>query len=234
MRRILDVCAAGALLVVSSPLLALIAGAVRLSGAESVMYRGSRVGRHGHPILILKFRTMASDPTWNRDVTSSDDPRITCLGRLLRRSKLDELPQLVNVLRGEMSMVGPRPESPRYVAHYTSEQQEVLAVRPGITGAAQLLFRNEEQLLSGPDAEGYYIKEVMPAKLRIDLAYVRQRSLWLDFKILVLTFLTLLWPLAVSCGWLQIRLGSTSVSSAESALVRVRDGAPAGGKYEAS
>jgi lipopolysaccharide/colanic/teichoic acid biosynthesis glycosyltransferase len=233
-RRILDVCVAGFLLAASAPLLALIAGAVRLSGAEPVLYRSSRVGRHGHPMQILKFRTMDSDPAWKRDVTSSDDPRITRLGRLLRRSKLDELPQLFNVLRGEMSMVGPRPESPRYVAHYTAEQQEVLSVLPGITGVAQLLFRNEEQLLSGAGAEGYYIRELMPAKLRVDLAYVRHRSLWLDFKILLLTGLTLLAPEAPSWRWLQIRFGSTSMSSAESALVGVRDGALRGGKYEAS
>ncbi len=232
-KRALDACGAGILLILAGPLLALIAGAVRLTGHESVLYRGSRVGRHGHPIQILKFRTMASDPTWNRDLTSSDDPRITRLGRLLRRSKLDELPQLVNVLRGEMSLVGPRPESPRYVVHYTAEQQQVLAVNPGITGAAQLLFRNEERMLSGPDAEGYYLREVMPAKLRIDLAYVRHRTLRLDLKILVLTAVALLSPKAVPWKWLHIEAAPTSVPGGESAVLELRDGAFLGGKYEA-
>jgi lipopolysaccharide/colanic/teichoic acid biosynthesis glycosyltransferase len=120
-------------------------------------------------------------------VTGADDPRVTRIGRFLRRSKLDELPQLINVLRGEMSVVGPRPEDPRYVALYTNEQHHVLSVRPGITSSASVAYRNEEQMLTGNDRERKYIESVMTAKLAIDLSYVRHQSIRKDIVVILHT-----------------------------------------------
>ena len=120
-------------------------------------------------------------------ITRADDPRITLIGRWLRRTKLDELPQFVNVVRGEMSVVGPRPEDPRFVAHYTAEQREVLRVLPGITSAASLKYRDEERLLVRDDWEDYYRAVVMPDKLRIELEYLKRRTFWSDLGILCAT-----------------------------------------------
>ncbi|MDQ2718007.1 MAG: SDR family NAD(P)-dependent oxidoreductase, partial [Chloroflexota bacterium] len=125
------------------------------------------------------------------EITVHHDPRVTQVGRILRATKLDELPQLINVLRGEMSLVGPRPESPYFVAYYTEQQKEVLRVRPGITGAAQLVYCHEEELLTASDPEQQYLDVIMPAKLAIDLNYVRQHSFWLDIQILLSTFVVL-------------------------------------------
>jgi lipopolysaccharide/colanic/teichoic acid biosynthesis glycosyltransferase len=124
-------------------------------------------------------------------ITAAGDPRVTPVGAILRRTKLDELPQLVNVLFGDMSLVGPRPEDPRYVALYTDDQRATLRVRPGITSLASLRFRNEEQLLLGPDWEDTYRNEVMPAKLAIELEYLERRSLLLDLRIVLATIASL-------------------------------------------
>lgn len=196
MKRAFDVSVAATLIIVLLPVMALIAVAVWGDGSGPILYRGIRVGRQGAPFHMLKFRTMVPTTTSGREITVRGDPRITRVGRVLRATKLDELPQLINVLRGEMSLVGPRPEAPRYVAHYTGEQRAVLMVRPGITGRSQVLFRHEEALLRVPDPELYYLTAVMPAKLAIDLEYVRTHSLWSDIKIMALTLRTIAWPLA--------------------------------------
>jgi lipopolysaccharide/colanic/teichoic acid biosynthesis glycosyltransferase len=121
-------------------------------------------------------------------ITGAADPRITPVGALLRRWKLDELPQLLNVVKGEMAFVGPRPEVPRYVAHYTPEQREVLAVPPGITGITQIRYRHEEALLrDAADPETLYVQEILPAKLALDLTYLRSRSAWTDLRVLLAT-----------------------------------------------
>ena len=174
-KRFLDLLLALFSLFVAIVPLSLIALCIKLTSRGPVLYRQQRVGRHAKLFPILKFRTMVQNADrLGPGVTSGDDPRVTRVGRFLRRSKLDELPQLLNVLRGEMSFVGPRPESPKYVAHYTEEQREVLRVRPGITGVTQLRWRNEEAMLQGvDDLETYYIEQVMPAKLASDLEYVR-------------------------------------------------------------
>ena len=122
------------------------------------------------------------------EITTARDLRITKVGLWLRRFKLDVLPQLWNVLKGEMSLVGPRPEDPRYVAHYTPEQRQVLAVRPGITGTASLAYRREERLLHGADWESRYLNEIMPAKLALELDYLRRRTLWTDVGLILRTF----------------------------------------------
>ena len=183
MKRLLDVVAAGAGLIVTSPILAASAIAVKLDSPGPAIYKGKRVGKDGREFRILKMRTMRVDPS-GPGVTAGDDPRITRVGRFLRRTKIDELPQLWNVLRGDMSLVGPRPEDPKYVARYTAEQRGVLSVRPGITGPTALAFIDEEELLRGSDPETTYVERVMPRKLAVDLDYVRSRTFGGDLRIL--------------------------------------------------
>lgn len=186
-KRFLDLTVSALLIAILSPVLAVLAILVRLSSPGPILYRQLRIGRNGVPFHVLKFRSMrvaADGPS----VTSGNDTRITPIGRRLRDWKLDELPQLFNVLAGQMSLVGPRPEVACYVAHYTDEQRRVLTARPGVTGACQLAFRDEEKILAGrADIETAYVTEILPAKLRIDLEYVRTRSLLGDLKILCLT-----------------------------------------------
>ena len=187
--------AAGAGLLLLSPVFAVIAVLIRLSSPGPVFFRGERIGRHGRPFRIVKFRTMREDAAAvGAGITAANDPRVTRVGRLLRHTKLDELPQLLNVLRGEMSLVGPRPEDPRYVALYSEEQRRVLRVRPGITSPASFQFRNEEALLSGADWERKYRDEIMPQKLRIDLAYVEAAGFWTDLALIWRTVATVVMP----------------------------------------
>ena len=185
MKRALDLAVAVPLLVILSPVLVALAAAVRLTSRGPAFHRATRVGRDGRPFTMLKLRTMRAGP--GAAITTRDDPRMTALGRALRRARLDELPQLMNVVRGEMSLVGPRPEDPRFVALYSEEQRAVLALRPGITGAAQLVFRDEAALLDPADPEGSYIRAVLPRKLAIDLEYARGRSLAGDLRIMGMT-----------------------------------------------
>jgi len=190
--RWLDLVISLAGLVLLSPLFALVAPLVKLNSAGPVFYRARRVGKDGRVFYLLKFRTMvAGADVRGPGITTAGDSRITRVGHLLRRTKIDELPQLVNVLVGEMSLVGPRPEDPRYVALYTPEQQRVLAVRPGITSPASLRYRNEERLLGGPDWRQVYVEQVMPHKLQIELDYLARRTVWSDLGILLRTLLAL-------------------------------------------
>lgn len=179
-----------------APVLGVLALLVKAGDGGSVLFTQERVGRNGEPFRIFKFRSMTERPVdaaGGPEVTASGDARITPVGRFLRKTKLDELPQLFNVLRGEMSFVGPRPEVPRYVKYYTEEQREVLAVRPGLTDWATLQFRNEEELLAGrEDPETFYIEEVMPEKLRLSREYLERATFCSDLGILWLTFLRVL------------------------------------------
>jgi lipopolysaccharide/colanic/teichoic acid biosynthesis glycosyltransferase len=187
-KRALDVAVSAVLLSVLSPLLALLAVLVRLTSPGPALHRARRVGRGGHEFTMYKLRTMRRDAaSTGPGITGRGDARITSLGRALRRTRLDELPQLWNVLRGDMSLVGPRPEDPRFVARYTPEQRTVLSVRPGITGPAQLAYRDEERLLPAEATEDAYARDVLPAKLAIDLAYVRRPSLLRDLAVLART-----------------------------------------------
>lgn len=187
-KRLFDAVAAGAGLALLSPLLLGIALAVRTHDGGPALYRARRVGKDGQEFQLLKFRTMTPNADGTGPaVTRQGDVRVTRLGRFLRRTKLDELPQLLNVLQGDMSLVGPRPEDPRYVALYTPEQRQVLSVRPGITSAASLEYREEEALLVGPNWEREYREKVMPDKIAIDLAYIRDRSLWSDLRLIART-----------------------------------------------
>lgn len=188
LKRGFDVVASGIGLIVFSPILLIIAITVRLDSKGPVFYRARRIGQHGTVFSLYKFRSMVVDADQKGPgITSAGDTRITAVGRFLRRTKLDELPQLINVLRGEMSLVGPRPEDPRYVELYTPEQCEILQYRPGITSMASLTYRHEEQLLSGADWEQLYVDEVMPAKLVIDLEYSRRANLLTDIWLILRT-----------------------------------------------
>jgi lipopolysaccharide/colanic/teichoic acid biosynthesis glycosyltransferase len=187
-RRLLDIIVSGTALLLCCPLLLAIGALIRLDSSGPIFFRQTRVGRNGVRFQIWKLRTMVTDAAGlGPGITAAGDSRVTRVGAWLRRTKLDELPQLVNVLRGEMSFVGPRPEVPKYVAFYTEHQSEVLGVRPGITGPAQMEFRNEEALLEGANPETEYVQRILPAKLRLDLEYVRSRSLAGDLSILVRT-----------------------------------------------
>ena len=192
MKRALDVITAALGLVVLSPLLAAIALLVRLDSPGPSLYRGRRVGRNGRTFKILKFRTMTMPSGEASPITAADDPRITRLGRRLRRHKLDELPQLLNVLKGDMSLVGPRPEDPEFVAGYTEEQRRVLEIRPGITGPAAIAYRDEEALLEGGHARQRYVADILPRKLTLDLGYVDGHSFFGDVALIARTIAMML------------------------------------------
>ena len=172
-KRCLDFLAAVIGLVVTSPLLLACAVAVRLDSREPVFFRQWRIGQHGWSFQVIKLRTMVHKPDQKGlRVTTSGDPRITRVGRWLRRTKIDEIPQLFNVLWGEMSLVGPRPEVPEIVAAYSEEQRRVLQLKPGMTGPASLAFIDEEETLANQDNhEEFYLRCLMPQKLELDLAY---------------------------------------------------------------
>jgi lipopolysaccharide/colanic/teichoic acid biosynthesis glycosyltransferase len=191
-KRICDLTFALLGLIFLLPLFGLIAIAIKLDSSGAIFFRGKRVGKDGVIFSIYKFRTMIADAAQRGPgITTGDDWRITRVGKFLRRTKLDELPQLLNVVKGEMSLVGPRPEDPAYVARYSPAERRVLSVLPGITSAASLAFRDEERLLQGRDWEVYYLETVMPRKLAIDLEYLARRNLWTDLGIILKTLLAL-------------------------------------------
>jgi len=191
-KRLFDLFVSLAGLVLLFPLFVAIAIAIKLDSPGPVFFRGQRVGRGGHLFSIYKFRSMVAGAAQRGPgITAAGDARITGVGKVLRRAKLDELPQLLNVVRGEMSLVGPRPEDPRYVALYTSEQRRVLDVRPGITSLASINYRNEEAILSQSDRDNVYVSKVMPDKLAIELVYLDKQTFWRDLGVLALTFLAL-------------------------------------------
>jgi lipopolysaccharide/colanic/teichoic acid biosynthesis glycosyltransferase len=188
-KRLFDVAAAGAGLLVLAPLLLGVALWIKLDSPGPVLFRQLRVGRHGVPFEIYKFRTMAARPDQGRQLTVGRDPRVTRAGHFLRHYKLDELPQLLNVLEGTMSLVGPRPEVPRYVACYpTAVRNTVLSVAPGITDLAAILYKDESAILGqARDPEQAYIQTILPVKLEYYQRYVRERSFWLDLRIIFRT-----------------------------------------------
>ncbi len=185
-KRALDIVAAATGLVVLSPVLTACALAVKMSSPGPVLFRHRRVGRFKRLFDLVKFRTMLDRP--GAPITSAGDPRVTGVGRVLRRYKLDELPQLVNVLRGDMSLVGPRPEIPRYVEKFEREYDRILQVRPGITDFAAIEYRDEEKILArSVDPEQAYVEEVLPAKIRLYDRYLSERSLTTDLSLIFRT-----------------------------------------------
>lgn len=189
MKRIFDLICSALGIVVLSPIFIIVFLLIKIESPGPGFYTQQRVGRNGRMFNLFKFRTMHLNSDKLTAITvGARDPRITRIGYYLRKYKIDELPQLINVVRGDMSLVGPRPELKKFVDLYTPEQREVLTVRPGITDFASLEFRNENELLEGKeDPIKYYVDEILPAKLALSLRYVRTRSFLLDIKIILRT-----------------------------------------------
>ncbi len=195
-KRCFDILFAVTVLLLSSPLFLFASLLAKVQSTGPVFYKAKRVGRGGKIFEMYKFRTMVI----NADkigigLTTHRDSRVTLIGRFLRITKLDELPNLINVIKGEMSLIGPRPEAPNYVKHYTETQKQVLLVKPGITGPSQIANRNEEEKLAAQtDPEHYYITELMPKKLELDLHYVATQCCISDIKWLIKTFWVVIFP----------------------------------------
>ena len=188
MRRALDVLVAGTALLVLAPLLAAVAIAVRLGSPGPALFRQTRVGRGGAPFTLFKFRTMWRDAA-GPSVTGAADARVTPIGAWLRRWKIDELPQLLNVVRGDMTLIGPRPEVPRYLDALGARGRDYAAVRPGLADAATLVYYDEAALLAGAaDPERHYVEVILPDKVRLSVDYARRRT--------ALTDVRLVWTLA--------------------------------------
>jgi lipopolysaccharide/colanic/teichoic acid biosynthesis glycosyltransferase len=186
LKRLLDISAASIGLLLLWPVFVLLAIAVKLGSKGPVFFRHERVGKGFRSIGVLKYRTMVQDaPKLGGPVTFGDDPRITSFGRLLRKTKLDEIPQLLNVLKGDMSLVGPRPEVSRFVEMFRDDYDTILTVRPGVTDLASIKYRDEQTVLgNAADPEQEYVRVVLPEKIRLAKEYVETQSMWLDIKII--------------------------------------------------
>jgi lipopolysaccharide/colanic/teichoic acid biosynthesis glycosyltransferase len=206
-KRSIDVIVAALGLVILSPLLLLIGLLVVLDSPGPIFYRAERVGFQGRPLHMLKFRKMRTG-VGGVALTVADDERLTRIGAWLVRTKLDELPQLWHVLRGEMSLVGPRPESPGFVSRYRSDYDAILRVRPGLTGYTQLAFAREGSILDPHDPQGHYLDALLPQKVSLDRLYAGRVSTRRDLAILVATFITLVLrqPVAVHRGTATLTL----------------------------
>lgn len=193
MKRLFDIVMSGLGLILLSPLFIVVAVCIKLDSPGPVFYRQVRVGWHNRDFRIFKFRSMRVGADKGSLVTiGGRDPRITRLGYFIRKTKIDELPQLINVFVGDMSLVGPRPEVRHYVNYWTPEQMHVLDVRPGITDPASIKFRNENELMSrADDPEKYYINIIMQEKLNLYLEYVENASFWYDIKLIFRTFMAI-------------------------------------------
>lgn len=186
-KRGFDLAVAGAAVLLLSPLLVLIAIAVKTSSPGPVLYRGRRTGLNGQAFAMFKFRTMQADAERFGTTTSLRDPRVTRVGAILRHYKLDELPQFFNVLRGEMSVVGPRPEVSEHTDAYDAQERAILAVRPGITDYSSIHFSNLTEMLGAENAHDVFLTRFRAQKNALRLRYVRERSFWTDLKIIGLT-----------------------------------------------
>src|SRR5215813_10854782 len=193
MKRILDIVVSSIGLICLLPLLLVVALLIKLDSTGPVFFRQTRMGRRFRPFQILKFRTMVQDSsTRGKSFTVGDDPRITRVGWFLRKTKIDELPQLINVLRGEMTFVGPRPEVPQYVELFRKDYEEILKIRPGVTDLASIKYRDEAALLGQSDnPEEEYITRVLPDKISLGKEYIRRSSVFFDLTLMFKTFLRL-------------------------------------------
>lgn len=216
-KRLLDIAAATGGLLVLAPLLLVIALVVKCSSRGAVFYHQQRVGKDGKTFSIWKFRSMiAGADNHGPSITASGDWRITFVGRFLRRWKLDELPQLWNVVKGDMSLVGPRPELPVYVRAYTDEQKEVLSIRPGITDPATLKYRNEAELLAAvSERERFYREVVLPSKLRLNLYYREHISLRFDLALILMTLRLMPRPPMANVGIAELHRKATARTGEE-------------------
>ncbi|CAN5379059.1 sugar transferase [soil metagenome] len=188
-KRCFDLCIALPLFIICIPLFLIIALIIKTDSTGPVFYQQERIGRNKIPFFIYKFRTMFTGASKSGLLTvGGRDPRVTKSGYLLRKYKLDELPQLLNVIQGEMSLVGPRPEVQKYVDLYSPEQLQILLVKPGITDYASLEYSNENEILAlSSDPESTYIREIMPAKLKLNLKYIKEKGINTDIKIILMT-----------------------------------------------
>ena len=188
MKRLLDIVAAGAGLVVLAPLFGVVALLIKLDSPGPVFFKQKRIGKGFRPFWIYKFRTMRQDAPEAMQLTVGADPRITRMGDFLRRSKIDELPQLFNIILGDMTLVGPRPEVPRYVEAFHCDYEEILTVRPGLTDLASLKYRDEATLLGqSANPEDEYLCRVLPDKIRLGKEYVHRSSLVFDMRLILKT-----------------------------------------------
>jgi lipopolysaccharide/colanic/teichoic acid biosynthesis glycosyltransferase len=196
MKRIFDIVFSLLGLVMLSPFMVVIAILVKLDSPGPVFYRQERIGKDFRPFRIFKFRTMIADADKKGlQITAGGDERITRVGRWLRKTKLDELPQLINVLKGDMSFVGPRPEVEKYVRYYKDEYELILQVRPGITDIASIIFRDEESILKDKgDPEDYYKNTLLPEKLKLAKKYVKKQSVMFDIRLIYLTLIKIILP----------------------------------------
>lgn len=199
MKRLFDFSASLIGLALLSPFITVVALLVKLTSPGPVFYRGVRSGLHGVPFRIFKFRTMVADADkLGGPSTAHNDKRLTSIGKFLRKYKIDELPQLINILKGEMSFVGPRPQVEKYTKLYKDEEKIILSVRPGLTDYASIRFINLDQMLGDQDVDRKYLNEVEPEKNRLRIQYVREQSFGTDMKIL---FLTLMQMLRIKSVW---------------------------------
>lgn len=192
-KRLFDLVAAFFLLVVTMPFLLAVAVIIKIDSRGSVFHRGVRSGLHGKPFHIFKFRTMV--PNAERlggPSTALNDPRLTRVGRFLRKYKLDELPQLINIIMGEMSFVGPRPQVEQYTERYDKTEKIILTVKPGLTDYASIRFINLDQILGDENVDEKYLQEIEPEKNRLRIKYARENNFWIDCKIILLTILQVL------------------------------------------
>lgn len=194
MKRIFDLAIATIALVLLAPWFLLVAAMIKLDSRGPVFFRQERIGLRGHPFFILKFRSMVQDaPLRGGTVTFGDDPRITAVGRWLRRTKIDELPQLLNIVKGDMSFVGPRPEVRKYVELFRHDFEEILQIRPGLTDLASLHYRDESELLGKfENPEEVYQEQILPDKIRLAKEYLRQASMLFDLDLIFRTLLRVL------------------------------------------
>lgn len=193
-KRVFDIVVSLIALLLLSPVLLLIALSVLLDSGHPVLFRQTRVGLHGRTFRLLKFRTMVvGADRMAPNVSATDDPRVTRVGRVLRRWYLDELPQLLNVVKGDMSLVGPRPETPEFVAAFTAEERQVLTVKAGIAGPSTLAFMDEaDRLAAADDAVALYEERLLHERVRADLSYLQRRSLGYDVRLLVAQVIAIL------------------------------------------
>ena len=188
MPRWFDVLISGLGLLLLSPVFLLVTVAIMVTSRGSIFYIAKRMGANGRPFSLYKFRTMVQNAdAIGSGITSAGDARVTTVGRILRATKIDELPQLINVLKGDMSFVGPRPEDPRFVEHYPEDLKAILQFKPGITSPASIAYRNESALLTSDNHEQEYIDRILPDKLRLDLEYSRQASFLSGFRLILKT-----------------------------------------------
>ncbi len=194
MKRLFDIVFSSLGILILLPLFCIIGLLMKKEDGGPIFYRGLRIGRYGKPFKIFKFRTMVTNADKiGGPSTADDDPRLLKIGKFLRKYKLDEIPQLINVLKGEMSLVGPRPEVPFYVNMFTEEEKKILTVKPGITDWASLWNFNEGETLAGSkNPEREYAEKIRPKKIHLQLKYVREQSFWIDLKIIFNTLLRLI------------------------------------------